>query len=338
MCRISSERYAEEFAVSGRRTFLSAVIVSLAAPSLVRAQTARVYRVGIVSAGGPYEHTVDGLRDGLKELGLEEGKQYVFHRRDTQGDLRAAEAAAKSLEQEKVDLIFAVPTTVAIAAKRATTGVPIVFIIGSDPVAQGLVSSFAKPGGRITGVFSFRTELNAKRLEILKEIAPSMRKVAIFYNPNNAIAMIGLKSTREAAQRLGLVLIEREVRSGDELRASLHALKAGEADALFPVSDATVQSHVSMLIEESRTRMLPAIFNDDSLVAAGGLASYGASYYDMARLAAKYVNRVLNGANPADLPVERSERFVLFLNARTARDIGITIPQSLLLRADEVIQ
>jgi putative ABC transport system substrate-binding protein len=156
----------------------------------------------VVSASGSYERTVEGLRDGLKELGLEEGKQYVFHVRDTHGDLKAAEAAAKSLELEKVDLVFAVPTTSVLSAKRATTAIPIVFVLGSDPVAQGLVASFAQPGGRVTGVFSFRTELNDKRLEILKEIAPRIRNVATFHNPSNPVSTAALKSFRAAAQRL----------------------------------------------------------------------------------------------------------------------------------------
>ena len=325
--------------VATRRSFL-VLVLGVALPVGVRAQPARIYRIGVVSAGGPYEHAVKGLRDGLAEQGLEEGKHYVLHVRDVQGDFaESAERAAKSLETERVDVIFSVPTSITLATKRATSSVPIVFVLGSDPVGQGIVNSFAKPGGRITGVFSFRTELSGKRLEILKEIAPRIRNVAIFYDPNNSVSMAGLQTTRDAAHRLGLVPIERQVRTVDELKASLQALRAGEVDALFPSSDAFVQSQISLVIAASKTKKLPAIFNEGRLVIDdGGLASYGASYYDMGRLAAKQVRQVLQGARPADLPVERSERFELLLNARTAREIGITIPQSLLLRADEVIQ
>ena len=305
---------------------------------VANAQPITLYRIGVVSAGGPYTSAVEGLRDGLKEAGLIEGKQYVLHVRDVKGDLKSAEQAARSLEQERVDVIFSTPTSVTLAAKRATSRAPIVFVAGSDPVSEGLVNSFAKPGGRVTGVYSFRSELTGKRLEILKEIAPRIRKVAMFYNPDNPILRDSLSSTREAAHRLGIVLIEREARSGDDLQASLRTLKSVDADALFIPNDATVQSQASMVIEAARTRRLPAVFNDRSLVTAGGLASYGVSYYAMGRSAAKYVRQILLGASPADLPVEGSERFELVLNSRTASEIGLTFPPSLLLRADEVIQ
>jgi len=306
---------------------------------LAKGQPTKIYRVGVVSAGGPYNRAVEGLRDGLKEAGLEEGKQYVFHVRDTNGEMKkVAEDAATSLEREKVDLIFSVPTSVTLAVKRATTQVPIVFFAGSDPVEQGLVSSFAKPGGRVTGVYSLSQELTGKRLETLKQIAPRIRNVAMFFNPGNSVAKDSVKSARDAARQLGIMLVDREVRSSDELRASLQALKRTEVDALFLVTDATIQSHASLIVEAAKTRKLPAMFYDRSVVADGGLASYGVSYYAVGKLAAKYVHQVLRGVSPADLPVERSDRFEFVLNARTAREIGITIPSAVLLRADEVIQ
>ena len=260
-----------------RRTFIGSVAGGLLAVPLSNAQSARIYRVGVVLAGGPYYHAVEGLRDGLKEVGLTEGQDYVFDVRDTKGDLKAAEEAARSLEEEKVDLIFSVPTSVSLAAKRATTKIPIVFFAGSDPVESGLVSSFAKPGDRITGVYSLSQELTGKRLEMLKQIAPRIQKVAVFYNPANPVVADSVKSARDAARQLGIVLIEREVRSSDELQGGLRALTNAAADAMFLVTDATIESHASLIVEAGKIKKLPTMFYDRSLVAEGGLASCDAS-------------------------------------------------------------
>jgi putative ABC transport system substrate-binding protein len=306
--------------------------------ALAEAQPAKIYRIGVITAGGPYYHAVEGLRDGMKESGFEEGKQYIFHVRDTKGDLKAAADAARSLEQEKVDVIFSVPASVSLAAKRATTKVPIVFFAGSDPVESGLVKSFAKPDGRVTGIYSLTADLTGKRLEILKEISPKLRSVMTFYNPDNPVVGDSVKSARDAARQLGVALVERQVRSSQELEADLRTLKRSDADALFLVSDATIQSHAQLIIDAAKARKIPTMFYDRSLVIDGGLASYGVSYYAIGQLAAKYVRRVLLGTLPADLPVERSERFELLLNARTAREIGVTFPRVVVGRADEVIE
>jgi len=322
-----------------RRVFISSVILCVALIPFTEAQPAKVYHVGVVSPGGPYNRAVEGLRDGLREQGLNEGKQYVLHVTDTKGNLKELAAdAASSLEREKVDVIFSVPTSITLVVKQATTQVPIVFFVGSDPVQSDLVDSFAKPGGRLTGVYSLSQELTGKRLEMLKQISPRIQKVAFFFDPTRPVAEAGVKSARDAARRLGIVLVDREVRSGEELQGSLQALKTTDADALFFAPDATIQSHASLIVAAEKTRKLPAMFYDRSLVADGGLASYGVSYYAVGQLAAKYVHKILLGAHPTDLPVERSERIELVLNARTARELGITIPQSILLRADEVIQ
>jgi ABC-type uncharacterized transport system substrate-binding protein len=314
------------------------LLTSIGCASSADAQSTKTYHVGVLHAGGPYYHAVEGLRDGLKEVGFQEGKQYTVHILETKGDLKAAETAAKSLEQEKVDVIFSVPASVSLAAKRATSTVPIVFFAGSDPVESGLVKSFAKPGGRVTGVYLLTADLTGKRLEILKETSPKLRSVIAFYNPDNPVVGESVKSARDAAHRLGIKLIEREVHSSQELQAALQLLKPGDADALFLVSDATIQSHSQWIIDVVKARKLPTMFYDRSLVADGGLVSYCVSYYQIGRLAAKYVQRVMSGANPADIPVERSDRFELVVNVKTAREIGLTIPRVVLGRADEVIE
>ncbi len=323
-----------------RRTFLAGTgAVLLAAPLAAEAQqVGKTYRVGIVLEGGPYYTMIDGLRDGLKELGFEEGTQYILHIRDVKGNPKALEETARALEQEKVDLIYSLATSVTLAVKRATASVPIVFYVGTDPVVVGLVKSYAKPAGRLTGVHSLTTELDGKRLQILKEMSPKIRRVAAFYDPGNASARESAKLVREAARQLRIEVVERHVRSVEELRAGLQALKPGEVDALAHVADAMVTSQTKLVVDTAKAKKLPTISNERSFASDGGLASYGVNNFAVGRQSAKYVHRVLLGTSPADLPVERADRFELVINLKTAKALGLTIPQSLLLRADQVIQ
>src|SRR5262245_3491289 len=313
------------------------ILALLTLPLAVEAQPARLYRVGIVLQGGDYLAAVDGLRDGFKELGLEEGQQLVLHVRDAKGDLKSVEAVAQGLEGEKVDLIYSLATSVTLAVKRATKRVPIVFYAGTDPVSVGLVDSFRKPGGRLTGIHGHFTDMTAKRLELLKEIVPRVRRPVVFYNPANPAAQESLKLAREAARRLELKLVERPVTSVEELRAGLRALRPGEADALTIVSDAMVVSRQDLLVEAAMAKRLPTMLTDRASV-TGALAGMGENYYTIGRLSAKHVQRVLLGANPGDLPVEQLDRLHFVINLRTAKALGLTIPRAVLARADEVIE
>ncbi len=326
--------------VMKRRTFLALSAGGLLAAPLsgLAQQPGKTYRVGVVHLGGPYNAMMDGLRAGLKELGFEEGKQYVLHIRDVKGDPKALEPAAKALEQEKVDLIYSLSTSITLAVRRATASVPIVFYAGTDPVVVGLVKSYAKPGGRLTGVHSLTTELDAKRLQILKEMLPKLRRVAAFYDPGNRAAQESAKSVREAARQLRIEVVERHVRSVEDLRAGLQALKPGEVDALAHVADAVVTSQTRFVLEAARVKKLPAMSFERSFVTEGGLVSYGVNFHAVGHQSAKYVHRVLSGTSPADLPVERIDRFELVINVKTAKALGLTIPQSVLGRADELIQ
>jgi putative ABC transport system substrate-binding protein len=311
----------------------------LAAVPLAEAQQPKVYRVGVITAGGAWYETIDGLRVGLRKLGLEEGKQIILAIRDTKGDAKAAEEAARNFEQEKVDLIYTTQTSVTIAAKRATKDIPIIFCAGTDPVDLGLVESFARPGGRLTGVFSRETDLTAKRLEILKEIVPKLRRVVTFYNPRNPVAIESSKLAREEATRLrGVELVERHVASVEELQAGMRALKAGEMDAYFAVSDAIAGSQDHLIIDTARVKRLPTMFNNQSSVIKGGLASYSVSRHEVGRLSAKYVQRILAGVKPQDLPVEGVDKIDLVINLKAAKEIGLTIPPNVLVRAQKVIR
>jgi putative tryptophan/tyrosine transport system substrate-binding protein len=324
-----------------RRAFIGSVASSvLAAPlsAFAQAQQAKVYRVGVIHQGGPYVVAVDGLKEGLKELGFAEGTHYVLEIRDLKGDRKAAEAAARSLEREKVDLIYTPASSVTIAVKRATTEVPIVFAVGSDPVAYGLVESYAKPGGRLTGVDIHADDLTAKRLEILKALLPGLHRVVTFYDPSNPLAMAAAKVAEEAARQLNIELVEHRVASAEGLRLGMEALKARVVDAFFYINDAMVTSQAQFIIDIARVKKLPTMFFESDLVKQGALVAYGTSYYEAGRLAAKYVQRVLTGTSPQNLPVESLSRVELVVNLKTAREIGVTIPQAVLLRADKVIQ
>ncbi len=304
----------------------------------VEAQQPKVYRVGVITAGGAWYETIDGLRVGLRKLGLEEGKQFTLTIRDTKGDVKAAEEAARNFEQEKVDLIYTTQTSVTIAARRATADIPIVFCAGADPVVLGLVESFAKPGGRLVGVYEQSTDLTAKRLEILKEILPKLRRVVTFYNPRNPVPIESAKFARDEARRLRIEFVERHVASVEEIQTSVRALRAGEVDAFFEVSDALVAIQDQLIIDAAKAKRLPTMFLAQSSVIKGGLASYSVSRHEVGRVSAKYVQRILAGVKPQDLPVERIDKIDLVINLKTAKQIGLTIPQWTLMKADKVIQ
>jgi putative ABC transport system substrate-binding protein len=311
----------------------------LIAPYVAGGQTpGHVYRVGIIHLGGEWPTLVDGLRQGLRELGLDEGKHIALDIRDTKGDPKTVEEAARDLERGHVDLIYTVTTSVTIAAKRATAQTPIVFYAGTNPIAAGLVESFAKPGGRLTGVHGLATDLTAKRLEVLKEMIPRLGRVVTFYNPGNTVAREAARLGREAARQLGVQFVERHVGSVEELREGLRTLKPREVDAYFHISDAMVTSQALLIIDAARVKSLPTMFTEEGLVVKGALASYGHRYHEIGRMSAKYVQRILAGTHPKDLPVENYDRIELALNLRTAREIGLAIPPSVRTRADKVIE
>jgi len=317
---------------------LLAVLILATYINLADAGQAKVYRVEVIHQGGPYRAVVDGLREGLRQLGYEEGKHFAMEIRDAKGDLKAVEAAARNLERDKIDLIYAVSTSVAMVIRGATADIPIVFCVGGDPVALGLVDSFAKPGGRLTGVHFLASDLTAKRLEILKDIVPKLRRAVTFYDPGNPVAREAAGLGREEAQRLRVDFVERHVGSVEELQAGLQALKPKEVDAFLLVADAMVFSQAQLIIDTERSKKLPTMFWEESSVVDGGLVSYGVSYHEAGRLSAKYVRRILTGTRPQDLPVETVRKIDLVFNLRTAREIGLTIPPNALARADKVIK
>jgi putative tryptophan/tyrosine transport system substrate-binding protein len=302
------------------------------------AQQTKVYRVGVIHQGGPYKAVVDGLQDALRQLGLEEGKHFLLDIRDSKGDVKAVEEAAKVFERDRINLIFAVTTSAATVVKNVTSEIPIVFAVGSDPVGSGLVQSFGRPGGRLTGVQYSTTDLTGKRLEILKEMLPKLSRVITVYNPNNRIAVEAAALARQAGKQFGVKLVERHAATVEELRQRVEALKAKEADAYFYTTDAMVTSQAQFVIDMATSKKLPTMFSEQSLVAMGGLASYGQNFHEVGRLSAKYVQKIMTGAQPRDLRVETVDKFELVINLKTAKKIGLTIPPNVLARADRVIR
>jgi putative tryptophan/tyrosine transport system substrate-binding protein len=325
-----------------RREFIAVLAaVTAGAPPLypTRAQTVSVRRVGVVFIGGPYETSIDGLRDGLRASGLEEGRHIALLVRDAKGDGAAAEATTRALERDdKVDVIVAITTGVALAAKRATEKVPIVFAAGADPVAGGLVDSIAAPGGRLTG-FQFQPgDLTAKRLEILREIMPKLRRVVTFYNPGSRTAVAALAAAREAARKLGIDVAAQEATSPEQIRDRLRALATADAEAYFFVPDSTAHIQAALILDAANTLRLPTMAHNLGLVREGALAGYGPDFREYGRRAAGYVARILAGTLPRDLPVEAVTQPALAINLKTAKAIGLDIPPLLLTRADEVIE
>jgi putative ABC transport system substrate-binding protein len=312
------------------------LLVALSTSAL--AQQPKAFRVAVLVPNEAWYEMVDGLRAGLKQLGLEEGKQFNLVIRNWQGNAKVAAEAARNFEQEKVNLIYATSTNSAIAARRATADIPIVFCAGADPVALGLVDGFAKPGGRLTGVFYRDADLTAKRLEMLKEIVPKLRRVVTFYDPRTPTAIETSKLAREAAREMGIQFVERHVASVDELQAGLRTLKVGEVDAYFAVADPMVTSQSQLIIDTARAKRLPTMFVQQSSVIKGSLASYSVNFHEVGRVSAKYVQRILTGVKPRDLPVEGIDKIALVINLKTAKEIGLTVPPNLLVRADRVIR
>jgi putative ABC transport system substrate-binding protein len=312
------------------------LLVALSASAL--AQQPKAFRVAVLVPNEAWYEMVDGLRAGLKQLGLEEGKQFNLVIRNWQGNAKVAAEAARNFEQEKVNLIYATSTNSAIAARRATADIPIVFCAGADPVALGLVDGFAKPGGRLTGVFYRDADLTAKRLEMLKEIVPKLRRVVTFYDPRTPTAIETSKLAREAAREMGIQFVERHVASVDELQAGLRTLKVGEVDAYFAVADPMVTNQSQLIIDTARAKRLPTMFVQQSSVIKGSLASYSVNFHEVGRVSAKYVQRILTGVKPRELPVEGIDKIALVINLKTAKEIGLTVPPNVLVRADRVIR
>jgi putative ABC transport system substrate-binding protein len=324
-----------------RRTFLCGLTLgTLALPFAAEAQQAgKVPRIGFLYYGSPGPSPeLDAFRQGLRELGCIEGQNIAIDVRFASGRVERLPELAAELVRLKVDVIVTPGTPASVAAKKATSTIPIVFAGVADAVGAGLVANFARPGGNITGLTSISAELGGKRLELLKEVAPKASRVAVLYNPADRSNVLVLKELQESAPALGLTLQPLEVRGPGEFKGAFVAMSRKRAHALFGAAGVLTTGHRKAIVDLSAKSRIPAMWGERQFVEAGGLMSYAVNFYDQVRRAATYVDKILKGAKPADLPVEQPTKFELVINLKTAKALGLTIPRSLLLRADEVIQ
>jgi putative ABC transport system substrate-binding protein len=306
-----------------------------------RAQApAKVRRIGLLSPISPSDTALwhQAFRLGLRDLGWVEGKNISIEYRYAEGRHDRLPDLAADLVRLKVDIIVATVTSDALAAQKATTAIPIVVAGGGDPVAFGLVESLARPGGNVTGLSQMSLELAGKRLELLKELVPKLSRVAVLWNPQGATSTLNWKEIQLPARQLGVQLHSLEVRSSNEFDKAFEDATRARAGAIFIMPDPVNAANLKRIAGLAATSRLPSIFHLTEFADAGGLAAYGPDRADMFRRAATFVDKILKGAKPADLPIEQPTKFELVVNLKTAKAIGITIPQSVLFRADRVIE
>ena len=317
-----------------RREFIAALGSAAAWPLAARAQQAKIPRIGIIDDSPIW----NDFRQGLRDLGYLEGQNIAFEYRYAGGLPDRLAWVAAELVRRPVDLIATFGTPPTRAAKQATATIPIVMIGIGDPVGAGLVSSLARPGGNITGNTILGPDVAGKRLQLLKEVIPSLSRVAFLWNPDNASHPAQLAELQAAVQTLGLTLIPVAVRSSDEFDNAFAAMIKERPDAFLMTNDPFHQLSIGTIIDFLTNNHLPGMFLTREVVVAGGFLSYGANLPDLFRRGAEYVHKILKGTKPADLPVEEPVKFELVVNLKTAKAIGLSIPESFLLRADEVIE
>lgn len=313
---------------------LALVLVTLVAA----AQSGRVPRIGVINEFSPTHPFLAAFRDGLRELGHVEGRTLVVEYRHAEGALDRVTGFVAELLRQKVEVLVVGGTVSARLAKAQTTSVPIVFATSGDPVSGGLVATLARPSGNLTGISILTPELSAKQLELLKAAVPRLSRVALFSNPANPAMPDALKEARAAAEVLAVELRLLEVRAPDDVPPAFSALTAWRAGALLVLGDPMLGNELPQIARLATKHRVPAMYLREEFADMGGLIAYGPSFRDNYRRAAGYVDRILKGATPAELPVQQPSKFDLVVNLRTANGLGLTVPPSLMLRADRVIE
>jgi putative ABC transport system substrate-binding protein len=329
-----------------RRAFvrdLAALVGSLGLACLpVKAdaqQSASPRRIGVLLvARSPESKEAQAFREGLQDAGYVEGRDVVIEWRSAKGDYARIPELVADLVQRKVDVFVVVSTIAAQAAKRATSTIPIVMTTAGDPVASGLVASLAHPGGNVTGLSLMTIELSAKRLQLLKEAVPRATRVAVLWNPDTLWHVKVIEELKAVAPSLSIELSSVGARTPEELSAAFSAVSRVHGQALYVLDDPQFAAHRMTLLDLASKARLPTIYGMREFVDEGGLMSYGANLRDLYRRSAGYVDKILKGAKPGDLPIEQPTKFEFVVNLKTAKALGITIPQSILVRADEVIR
>ena len=326
--------------INRRKLLIALGLAPLAAPLAARAQQkSKVWRIGFLSSASAssYAHRVEALRAGLRDLGYVEGRNIAIEFRWADGNYERLPEYAAELVRLKVDIILTHGTPGAQAAKKATTTIPIIVSAMSDPVATGLVASLRQPGGNVTGLMFFTQELNEKRLELVREVFPKARRVAILANPDNESMKPIIPALESAAKALKLEFRRFDVRSPAEFEGAFSAMAAWRAEAVVPIEDAMLIANDKAIVDQSAKRKIPAI-GWNEIAEKGGFLAYGVDFIDISRRSASYVDRILKGAKPADFPVDRSTKYELVINMKTVRALGVKLPQTVVVRADRVIE
>ena len=315
--------------------------VLLLTVSLAEAQqSAKIPRIGILTPDpiSARAQLFDAFRQGLRDLGYIEGQNIAIEWRSAEGKLNRLPALAAELVSLKVDVISTQSPPGVRAAKQATATIPIVMLVSGDPVELGLVASLARPGGNVTGLVHNPQEMSGKQLELLKEAAPKVSRVAVLWNPALPAFRLGSDEIQVEARALGITLQSMEVRNPNELVSAFEAATRERSDALFVPQPGFANAYRKQIADLAAKNRLPAMYSESESVEAGGLISYGAHQADLHRRAATYVDKILKGVKPADLPIEQPTKFELVINLKTAKQIGLTIPPNVLARADRVIK
>ncbi len=333
---------AETIHTMKRREFITLLGGAAAAVPMVAwaQQAGKVYRIGFLSAGAEVRppRLWSVFVSGLQEAGWIEGKNIVFDRRYAENRLDRLPELATELVRLDVDVIVTVGTLAPMAAKRATTSIPIVMVNAGDPVGSGLVTSLARPGGNVTGMSLMAPDLGGKRLELLKEILPALSHVAIIWNAANPYSALVFDETQAAAKKLKLELRSLEVRGPDDFDSALATTIGKRVEALVLVEDPLTFNHLNKVADFCTDNRLVAIYGLREFADAGGLMTYGANQADLFQRSVGFVDKILKGLRPSDLPVQQPTKFDLVVNLKTAKALGLTIPPTLLARADEVIE
>ena len=326
------------------KRILGGIVVAIAVMVFVRVadgqQPGKVPTVGFLSSrsSGAEKSRLTAFQQSLQELGYLEGKNIFIEQRYAEGNLDRLSELAAEFVRLKVDILVVTGTPAAHAAKNATKTIPIVIGNAGDPVGTGLVASLVRPGGNITGLSSINSELAGKRLQLLKEVVPRLSRLAVILNPTNASNPPQLKETQVEAPATGLKLLSFEVRGPEDIDRAFTTIRKERAGALIVFADPMLNTHQTRITELAVKARLPAVYSERGYVDAGGLMSYGTNFDDLYRRAAVYVDKILKGVKPADLPVEQPTKFELVINLKTATQIGLTIPPNVLARADKVIK
>jgi putative tryptophan/tyrosine transport system substrate-binding protein len=325
-----------------RRRFVLALLAGLSWPPAAVAQPAnKVWRIAYLSGASLEldQPRLAGFRQGLQELGYLEGKNVVIEEKYAGGRPDRLPGLAEEMAKRKPDLfvVYGVPAA-ANAAKKASATIPIVFTVSPDPVADGLVSSLARPGGQLTGMSDLHSATVTKRLELLKEVAPSLTRIAILFNPGSPANVAQLKDIEAAAPAFGFTLTTSSITRPEDVERAFSSMKSQRADAVMILGDFLLGTQRKLIIDHATRAKLPTVFTTREAAQAGGLISYGTNFFELWRRAATYADKIFKGAKPGDLPVEQPTKFEVVVNLKTAKAIGIAVPRSLLLRADQVIE